>query len=410
MPELSPFRGIRYSSHDLRDLVCPPYDVISPDDQARLHRRHPHNAVHLELARGHEKYRKTAETFKQWLSTDVLRQDDVPSLYVYRQDFRDQRGRTRRVAGVIGALRLEPWGPQSGVVPHERTMPGPIEDRLALMRACPLNISPIYAIYRGRGAVASFFESLERRVATVRLEGDDGALHRMWAIRDEGEMALLSAALRPGPLVIADGHHRYETALAFHAEQAGQPGGHDAVMCFCVDADVEDLLVLPYHRAARAPLDGKQLHKRLLDLPNGVPLVGADPLVALEESPADHAYAFVLEDGDLLIEMSREEVGSRVPHGAPAWRALDVVALHEAVLPEVFPEGIQELRFSTDVAEIVRLVRREDWTAGILLRPLHAAQVVEVAKAGERLPQKASYFWPKVLTGLVFRSLGRVTA
>ena len=410
MPELRPFRGIRYSSHDLRDLACPPYDVISPEDQARLHRRHPHNAVHLELARGHEKYRKTAETFKRWLSTDVLRQDDAPSLYVYRQDFRDQRGQERRVAGVIGALRLEPWGPRSGVVPHERTMPGPIEDRLALMRACPVNISPIYAIYRGRGALATFFESLERRAATARLEDDDGALHRLWAITEEGEIALLSAALRPGPLVIADGHHRYETALAFHAEQAGKPGAHDAVMCFCVDADAEDLLVLPYHRAARAPLDDEQLHKRLLGLPRAVPLAGADPLVALAASPADHVYGFVLQDGDLLVEMSREEVRRRLPHAAPAWRDLDVVALHEAVLREVFPEGIEELRFTTDVTEVVTLVRREEWTAGILLRPLHAAQVVEVAKAGERLPQKASYFWPKVLTGLVFRSLEAAAA
>ncbi|HEV3472458.1 MAG TPA: DUF1015 domain-containing protein, partial [Actinomycetota bacterium] len=152
MPRLEPFAGIRYSSTELRDLICPPYDIISPDLQHRLYDRDPRNAVRLELARGEgeERYRSAAATFDEWLDDGTLTVDE-PSLYVYRQDFVGPDGDRRRVVGVIGALTLEPFGRDAGVLPHERTMPGPKKDRLALMRACPVNVSPIYAIYRGSG-------------------------------------------------------------------------------------------------------------------------------------------------------------------------------------------------------------------------------------------------------------------
>ena len=412
MPDLQAFNGIRYSlTENLRDLVCPPYDVISLQEQVRLHDRHPNNAVRLELPFSEhpdepkeKKYLRAAEYFDEWLETEVLGQDQAPSLYVYRQDFIGHDGRRKRVTGVIGALRLEPLGAATGILPHERTMPGPIEDRLTLLRSCPVNISPIYAIYRGAGSLAPFLESLESRPAAARFSDDHGALHRIWVITDPAEVELLSASVRAGPLVIADGHHRYETALAFHAEQ-DEPGEHDFVMCFCVDADAEDLEVLPYNRALRATVPPDELAERLTRDFGARAIEPSESSAALEQSGADHPLLFILPERALLVEVSDKDVVERVGQRARSWRALDVVALHEVVLPQALSEGIDELSFSNHPEEVVDLVHSHGWTAAVLLRPLQAAEVIEVARSGERMPQKASYFWPKVVTGLVFRSL-----
>ncbi|MGH2748173.1 MAG: DUF1015 family protein [Actinomycetota bacterium] len=408
MPELRPFHGIRYaSSAEMKDLICPPYDVISADEQARLHDRHPHNAVRLELARsgaGAEKYRDVASTFEAWLDEAVLSADEEECLYVYRQDFVSPTGKRCRVAGVIGALRLEPFGGSSGILPHERTMPGPIEDRLALMRACPVNISPIYSIYRGNGGLVSFYESLESRPPEIEFADDDGTRQRLWVIRAGAEIEMLTDAVRAGPLVVADGHHRYETALAYHKENRDAPGGHDAMMCFCVDADAENLVVLPYNRALRTAIPAGDLRRRVEERFAARTPAG-DGTAELDGSKADHPFLFLFADGPLLAEVSADEVAPALGDRADAWKRLDVVALHESMLLGLLPEGIDELKFATDRSEIVDLVASHGWTAGILLRALDPVQVVEVARSGERMPQKASYFWPKAATGMVFRSL-----
>ena len=410
MPELRPFRGVRYTPMGpLKELVCPPYDIISPADQVRLHERHPYNAVRIELPfsegrRPAERYERANRQFREWLESGVLVTDTTPSMYVYRQDYVTAHGERGRVAGVIGALRLEAFGRDTGVLPHERTMPGPIEDRLTLLRACPVNISPIYAIYRGEGRLAPFLDSLGNRPPDARFTDDTGTLHRLWAIGLPAEIDMLSTAMATGPLVIADGHHRYETALAYHAEQDGTPGGHDSVMCFCVDADAEDLVVFPFHRAIKGAARTNEVKERLLERFAGRHVQGdvGDPL---GHATGSHPMEFILEDEAILIEVPVEQVMAKLGARSEAWRSLDVVALHEVVLPQVFPEGMHDIVFTKEAEEVTRLVRAEGWSAGVLLRPPHAADVFEVARSGERMPQKASYFWPKALTGLVFRSL-----
>ena len=413
MPTIRPFHGIRYAdSEELKDLTCPPYDVISEVEQTKLHDRHANNAVRLELARateaGSQKYAHVADTFDGWLREGVLHRDEQESLYVYRQDFVDPSGTRRRVAGVLGALQLEEFGTDSGVLPHERTMAGPKEDRLALMRSLPVNVSPIFAIYRGKGELGPFFDSLEHRPTDARFQDDAGILHRLWVITAPAEIEMLAGALAPGPLVIADGHHRYETALAFHEESsaAGRAGAHDGIMCFCVDADAEGLVVLPYNRAVNAEVDAASIEKTLRDSFGGRDFDEDVERASdvLGDSPAKHPFVFVLPDKLLQAEVTEDQVTARTGERHEAWLALDVVALHEALLTEVFGDS-PELRFSKDPAEIIRLVKEEGWSAGVLLRSLDAAQVVDVASSGERMPQKASYFWPKAITGLVFRSL-----
>jgi uncharacterized protein (DUF1015 family) len=342
---------------------------------------------------------EAASTFSGWVADGTLVQEESDVLYVYRQDFETPAGVKGRVAGVLGALELEEFGDRSGVLPHERTMPGPKEDRLALLEAVGVNISPIYAIYRGAAGLGPFFDALENRPPAARFQDDTGILQRLWVISAPAELTMLSEAIAPGPLVIADGHHRYETALEHHRRKAAEPGGHGSIMCFCVDADAEDLVVLPYNRALKTPQDPATTEAKLRSL-GGIP--GAEDF--LESSGADHPFLFVLPDKDIVVAIDDDVVVESVGERAVAWRALDVVALHEALLPRAFDE-VSELRFSKDPEEIRRLVDDEGWDAGVLLRALKAPQVVEVARSGERMPQKASYFWPKAITGLVFRSL-----
>jgi uncharacterized protein (DUF1015 family) len=401
---------MRYADSDrLKELVCPPYDVISPAEQQRLHDRDPANAVHLELSQAYEdrdeRNLEVADVWRRWVAEGVITQDATESLYVYRQDFVSSDGRRCRVAGVIGALRLGPYGESSGVLPHERTMPGPIEERLSLMKALPVNISPIYSIYRGGGRLTPYLNDLENRPTAARFADEHGTLHRLWIISTPGECDMISEALRPGPLVIADGHHRYETALAY-AQAVGGDGDHQSVMSFCVDADDEDLVVFPYHRVLKTSVDFTEIRRRMSERWPVEPIAnGTGGAQALDLSSADHPFLMRSKGEAILVEVGDSTVVEQVGTRARAWRDLDVVALHEAVLPLVLPEGIDDLRFSKDPDEILRLVEEDGWTAGVLLRPLHPAQVVEVARSGERMPQKASYFWPKALTGLVFRAL-----
>jgi uncharacterized protein (DUF1015 family) len=228
----------------------------------------------------------------------------------------------------------------------------------------------------------------------------------MWSIASPAEIEMLAGAVAGGPLVIADGHHRYETALAYHSELAGAPGEHDAVMCFCVDADSEDVHVFPYHRAFTSRASPAELRDRLRDAFATTAAVKGEGATALASSRAPYALLFLFDDEELVVELSAADVDGRVGRRPEAWRRLDVVALHEVVMPRIAPEGVEQLTFSSDAAALAQLVRAGGRTAAIVLRPLRASDVIEVARAGERMPQKASFFWPKALTGLVFRSLG----
>jgi uncharacterized protein (DUF1015 family) len=410
VPVLRAFEGISYTERArLRDLVCPPYDVITPEDQARLHARHPHNAVRVELpfsdpAATDGRYRKAGERFREWLATGVLGRDDTSSLYVYRQDYVSGDGVRRRVAGVIGALALEPLGAGSGILAHERTMPGPVEDRLALLRDCPVNISPIYAIYSGRGELGPYLDCLPQRPTRARFVDEGGTLHRLWAVHSPAEINMLSSVVGAGPLVIADGHHRYETALAYRRER-GTAGEHDSVMCLCVDVESEEVQVLPYHRAFVAPAAGKDMAARLERCFSTRSVASGEGDEPLARSRAVHPLLFVFPERELLAEVSAEDVRDAVAGRPPEWHSLDVVALHEAVMPRVLPEGVERMSFTNDAARARALVRSGDCSGAVLLRALDAARVIAVARAGERMPQKASFFWPKALTGLVFRSL-----
>lgn len=402
MPELRPFKAVRYAGvGDLADLVCPPYDLIGAREQARLHARHRYNAVRIELPfalpgeSDTERYARAGAEFRSWLDSGVLAYEGSERLYAYRQEYSHGNG-TAAVTGVVGALSVAGYRRPDGTLPHENTMPGPLRDRLALLHAYPFNISPIEVVYRGGGATRAVLRDVCARTPDERVTDDGGVVHSLWGITDPAVIDAAAGPVRRGPVIIADGHHRFETALAFHEENAGRPGGHDAVMCFCIDADSEAAVVRPWHRALRAALDGAEIQRRLEVAFGAATGAGA---------PGAHAISMVLPGRRLEIAVDPAAVEAATPGRAEPWRRLGAVALHEVVIPRVFGNGVDSMRFSTEPDEIVELVDRGGYAAGAILDAPEVHDVVEIALAGERVPPKSTYFWPKPITGLVFRSL-----
>jgi len=405
---------------DLTDLVCPPYDVISDSQRAALLARHPRNAVRLELSAEAAPHRAAAETLAAWQADGTLSIRSRAALYAYRYQAADS-AESAAVRGILARIRLEPWGP--GVRPHEHTMPGPKEDRLGLLRATHTQLSPILVLYADRSA--RYAPLIERAVFDEwRARDGDGLLHRTGVIESD---AGLAAYLSRRRLVVADGHHRYETALAYQAEVrsrpipgAAAPGAlaADWVMAVLVNAAQESLEIRPTHRLLR------RVHAdRLRSLVQGPdPLFQAVPVAPdqLAQRLADlhdateAVFGLVLPDGEGWLLIGDVDAAAdrmrREPVSAPA-RRLDLALLHAALLgdrlgvTEADVAGGETLLYTRSEADARARVARGEVAAAILVRPTRLEELTAVAAAGDVMPQKSTYFYPKLLTGMVFYPL-----
>jgi uncharacterized protein (DUF1015 family) len=403
VPRFEPFRGIRYDASDgrLDAVIAPPYDVISPAQQAALEASSPYNAVRLELPRDEpdrDRYHAAATRFLQWRQEGALVQDEAPAFYLYQMGFHDEHGRPRHTAGVIGALGLAAPG-DGDVLPHERTMPKPKGDRLELLRACRANLSPVWGLSMAQG-LSALCEPPGPPLS--RATDEEGVHHRLWRFDAPARLEAVAATVASAPVVIADGHHRYETALAYQAERraaaGGEPGGHDLLMAFVVELSEEQLSVRPTHRL-------------LSGLPAGVDLV---------EALARHFVVAVTEPPDGAVPDRMAEAGGPAlvtPKGTWLLRALPATV--EAAGTELDSGHVdvalatleRELGSAVAVgyehgwAEATAAVAAGEADAAVLLRPATVAQIAAMARVGERMPPKTTYFWPKPRTGLVFREV-----
>ena len=445
MPRVAPLRGLHYALDrlggesvparvatpddlqapparvaDLTDLACPPYDVIDDAQRNDLLGRDPHNAVRLELSPEPDPHAAAAETLAAWLADGTLARRGQPSAYYYRHaTAADPDALT--VEGMVVRVLLEPWG--DGVRPHEHTMPGPKADRLALLRATRTQLSPILAVYFDR---SERYHHVMGRAWTDewRARDADGLLHQLTAI--EADNRLLSYVARQ-TLFVADGHHRYETALAFQAEvrferrSAGAAHGSlgaDWIMMMLVNAELSELEIRPTHRL-------------LLDADSdalGALVAGEDPLwhaiplapEAIEAELAERrhdeqpAFGLVMGDGDgFLLVGDADGLADRLRRESMsrAVRSLDLAALHVTVLGDHLGIGPDEvagggrLAYTRSEADARERVARGEAAAAILVRPTRLDQLAEVASAGDVMPQKSTYFYPKLLTGMVFNPL-----
>ncbi len=393
MPRFEPFIGIRYDTATLNPalVTAPPYDVISPTDRATLVAGAPTNVVHIDLPiDGENPYDDAAQQFMRWRSEGVLVDDPQPSYTVYRMDAPDENGVIRHTTGVIGAMELTRPG-EGEILPHEFTTPKAKSDRLDLLRSTRSNLSAVWGLSPAPGLTA-LLESTEAPLC--RFEAD-GVFHSVWRITDAARIDAIRAAIGSAPIVIADGHHRYETSLAYRDERRASDGngGHaDSVMTFVVELVEDELDVGPIHRL-------------LSGLPGGFDLRSAfDPFFEIEAFRFNDAPTVrrIQELGGLVLVLPGDAWLLRPrPETISAARDLDSSRLDLALasLPEhglVYQHGVEHIRSAVDSGAA---------QAGVLLRPITIDQIVEIAKGGEKMPPKSTFFAPKPRTGVVFRSI-----
>lgn len=438
MPEIRAFRALRYDPEEVPDLsvvVAPPYDVISPARRAELAARDPRNVVAIDLpvdagaSDPDEKYRAAARSFASWRSDGTLRKDRLPSLYVYEQDYLVPGTAERRVQrGFYGRMRLEPFGPGSGVLPHERTLAGPREDRHKLLRATGANFSGVMVLYQdSTGSARRLLAEATESLPVADVTDDDSVRHRLWMVPDDGPSAPAVAALRQvaglEPVTIADGHHRYETALRYRDERrmtrsSEEDPAFDYLLTLFMDVVSEPLLVLPTHRVARSLANAADLvaHASASGL---FDVQAADRAALLADfGPGSEAaggqgrIGLWTRSGGALLTARRAAFEPLITAGGEALRRLDVTLLAATLerLCGIDRAGIatgERVAFTKDPAEALAWVddRTDAADAAFLLAGTPVPEISAVARDGDVMPQKSTYFYPKPLTGLVLNPL-----
>ena len=435
MPVIRPFRALRFDADvvgDLAAVVSPPYDVVGPEERARLVARHPANVIRLDLPASEpgedqdELYRRAARTLAAWRSDGTVRKDAHPSVYVYEQTYRVPGTDVERVQrGFFGRLRLEAFGPASGVLPHERTLAAAREDRYRLLRATGVNTSPVVALFDdGSGAAGAVLATVVATPPAVDVVDEDGTRHRLWTMAADGgsdgpagELLRLAGA---GPVTIADGHHRYETALRYRDERrmsrsCEEDPPFDYLLVLLLPMGQAPLTVLPTHRVVLglAADDVDRLWAGLGELfevrseVDATALVGRFEAAALEPGGSGRFGLWTAGRGATLIAR-RAAFDPLLPRGGDALRGLDVVLLGTALerLLGIDPAAVAEgarIGYSKSAREAIERVEQgvDGAAAAFLLEPTPVASIAAVAADGDVMPQKSTYFYPKALTGLV---------
>jgi uncharacterized protein (DUF1015 family) len=443
MATFMPFRALRYNPQragaPLGDLICPPYDVIDAASQDALYKKSPSNIVRVELTKTEAgeapdaRYARAAKTLNEWLAGGVLAQDGKPAFYVYEQTFDIAYGGASRSQvvtrrGVFGAIKLEPFG-TGCVYPHEETFGGPKADRLNLMRASATCVSPVFGLVpdTDRAFAALLEKAAGARKPDCEFTEESGIVNRVWVATDEAWCAALSKQLAPASVYIADGHHRYETFCNYRNERRAADNDPDGALdkdynhglIVLVPMSDAGLFILPTHRLIQAApgLAKESFLKESAALFAQRPATDAELFQLAEEQTGPVKFGVVFSDGSKMILDAKPAAVAAMQKAAPAksaaWRELDVAVLQELVLKGLLKlseekvlrkEGIS---YTPDTRAALSRVTATGgaYVMGFVLRPTRIEQVQAVASAGEKMPQKSTYFFPKLLTGLVIRKL-----
>ncbi len=431
MPLIRPFRGILYDpavAGSLDSVVAPPYDVISPQEQAALYEANPYNVIRLDLSRDRDRYGSACRAFHDWLTRGILARDPEPAYYVYAQKYRLANREERERWGFFARLHLEDFA-SGKVLPHEKTLASAKADRLELQRACRANLSSIFGLYSAPGW--RLLDDLGSAVETapgIEIRDRAETRHRLWRITEPKLCAALSHRLETATVYIADGHHRYETALRYRDElraETGRRGGgepFDFVLAFLTNMEEPGLVVLPTHRLLRElelPVDAfvSRLREkfRIETAPRSE---GTGAFLRRLRTPAagERRIGVVLRGiEDFLVLVTRDGENDARLAGSPSLRRLDVTLLHGLILDRS-PGGILgldvhheaesgRLVYTKSDEEAVERVESGEFAAAFLLNSTRVDEVRAVCEAGETMPEKSTYFYPKLLTGLVFNSV-----
>jgi uncharacterized protein (DUF1015 family) len=413
MADVQPLRALHYDLAkvgSLTDVAAPPYDVIDPEQRAQLAAQSPYNVVRIDLPEGEDPYAEAARTLERWREEGALVRDDAPALWTLTQDYTAPDGRRLTRHGVFARVRVEDYGP-GRIRPHERTHPGPKEDRLRLTRATKANLSPIFSLYDDpSGATAAVL------AATRPFGGQtdaDGTVNRLGRVTDPAAIEAFQTALQPAELLIADGHHRYETARVY-AEEVGGEGEHRYVLMCLVALQDEGLTIFPTHRLIRDTTRQTQeaLGSTLRELFEVQEIDQAQLRPPDSEGPLTMGYIDSFFKRAFRLTLKDQASADAALQGMPApYRHLDTAVLEALVLNG--PLGLSEddiahlrgLGYSRTDEEALTLVLSGEYDAAFFLRATPVQEVRDIAAAGLNMPPKSTYFFPKVPTGLLFNPL-----
>jgi uncharacterized protein (DUF1015 family) len=407
MADVQPFRALHYDRDrvgGLQPVVAPPYDVIDAEQRAELLTRSPYNVVEIDLPHGDDPYAHAAEVFRSWRDEGILVRDDESALWVLEQDYTGPDGTRRTRHGFFARVKVEDYGP-GRIRPHERTHPGPKEDRLRLTRATHANLSPIFSLYDDpAGAAWGALEPYTKQEPWAEVTDEDGTTHRLWRVADPEAIEAVTTALADKELLIADGHHRYETARVHHEE-----GGAGHVLMCLVALQDPGLTVFPTHRLLTRIDDRDSLRAAI---ERDFDIAPTDELEPTGDGPVRMGYLDAHHRRPLMLTLKDPAIAATaLPDKPEPYRNLDTAVLEALVLQgamHMTEDDISHLNgldYARDTAQARERVEAGDAQAAFFMRGTPVAQVRDVAAAGESMPPKSTYFFPKVLTGMVFNLL-----
>ncbi len=412
MAEFSPFRGVRYDctalGTDLDVVAAPPYDVIDDDHRVALEANHPANAIRLILPQDHDRegdrYERAAAAFHEWEARGLLVHDAAERFYGYRMDFVDPQGEPAHTIGVLGALALPERAGVGDILPHERTIPKAKSDRLDLLRATRANLDPIWGLSPADGLT----DLIDQSHPLCECTDDEGVRHRLFAIDDVARIDAIRSAIGGQPLVLADGHHRFETAINYRDERnaagADDPGA-TSIMCLVVELTEHELCIQAIHRLVTVA-DGVDVLEHLADafVISDAGENSSEGVHALEtRMHAEGGIGLALANSLHLLVARREVCEPALVASEPeAVRATDAALVEAVIVPRL--EGAA-WRYRHSLGDVAALAAKGEATFGLLLKPVGVAATRAAAQAGVRMPQKTTFFYPKPRTGMVMRTL-----
>ena len=433
MAKIVPIRGVRYNPEkagEMADLITPPYDVIDRTEQRRFYEKNDYNIIRLEYGETRptddeqdNRYTRANGYFTAWKEENILIHEEKPAIFLYEQEFTAGEARLTR-SGFIAGIGVEDY--ETGMIlPHEETLSKAKADRLELLRNCRANFSPIFGLYDDPSlAVENIAARYKQGIPDLMFTDEGGETHRIWIVSDAEDLDSLCRFFQHQKVFIADGHHRYETALNFHKEMQTQ-GNHDFGYCLMTFVNLHDpgLVIYPTHRMVKNVSDfnqesfiselSKVFQVTSIDLtPNRADTLETALQTLGEQMDKQHAFLVYVGDERLYHltlprHVDNHVMANRCGAKSPAWRSLDVTVLQCLILEDILRidqearTGGTNLAYTREDVAALNKVDTGDFQAVIFMNPTQVREVTEVAAGGEKMPQKSTYFYPKLITGLV---------
>jgi uncharacterized protein (DUF1015 family) len=432
MLRITPFRGLFYNQKKFRDLskvIAPPYDVISKEEHDKLYKKSPYNFVRLDLSQEPDSYGAVAQLLQEWQAQNILERDPSPAIYFSTHRFKLKGGEEKIRRGFFALAELQDFA-GGDIRPHEKTLDAPREDRLQLMLACNAQLSPIFTLYAHPKDAFNRMLAIETEgvAPLIEFEQDNGEQCRLWRIADPGVFEKVQREMASQQLLIADGHHRYEATLSYRDRMRSERGpwsGREAfnyVLAYFANIDDDNVVILPTHRLVRG-----FVHKPFLELEEALQTyfyVEQHPktpdgkvsfLKALRNTAKKHRVigaSFKRDPRYLILRLKNKRIMQRLAKDLSApLRELDVSTLHLLILEHILgmaPEqqvSGENIRYSQDEDFVLQALEKENFQAAFILNATKAEEIQTIVAGGEKMPQKSTYFYPKLPSGLIVNKI-----